>query len=78
MADEVDQVTREDWVAFLHERLTGPARRALLVYSRGSAHAEEAAAELEKRPQLEPRADAKYYRFDWPRSVQLGYRPLHL
>jgi secreted Zn-dependent insulinase-like peptidase len=76
VAAEVARIDQAGWLAFYRERIAGPERRALLLYSRGSAHAPGTAAGLERLAPLG--AGAKYYRFDWPSPVQLAGPALHL
>jgi insulysin len=79
VALEVERIQRDDWIGFFRKQMAGNARRALLLYSRGDArHAEP--GKLPGRVLGDAgqwQANAKYYRFVWPVTVQESARELH-
>jgi secreted Zn-dependent insulinase-like peptidase len=73
VAIEVERLDQAQWLRYFDEQLAGDGRRGLSLYTRGTAHAGEPLPE-----QRALRGAAKYYRFDWPRTVQGAGAALHL
>jgi secreted Zn-dependent insulinase-like peptidase len=81
VAAAVERIDREEWARYFSEQLSGAGRRALLLHTTGAAAPPAAGEEVPGRSvdtDAQWRADAKYYRFDWPVSVQDAERALHL
>jgi secreted Zn-dependent insulinase-like peptidase len=80
VAAEVERIGRDEWVQYFRTQIAGAGRRAMLLQSRGTAHAEAKAPPLPGRV-LAPgdgwREDAEFYRFEHEGGAQELPEPLH-
>jgi hypothetical protein len=78
VAAQVERIGREEWVEYFRTQIAGEARRAMLLQSRGTAHAQVKDPPLPGRV-LAPgdawREDARYFRFEREAKVPQAPAP---